>query len=193
METLIFATNNTNKIKEIGSLLDDSFIIKTLQEVGITIEIHEPHDTLEENAIEKAKVIHDLTRENCFAEDTGLAVWALNGEPGVKSARYAGDKRSSEDNIDTLLSKLSDKNDRSASFKTIICLIFNQKQILFEGICKGTIIADRRGKNGFGYDSIFIPDGAGKTFAEMSLTEKNTFSHRKKAFEKLISYLTVQD
>ena len=193
METLIFATNNANKISEIKSLLNNHFIVKTLKEAGITIEIPEPYDTLEENAIEKATVINVLTKQNCFAEDTGLEVLALNGEPGVKSARYAGDLRSSDDNIDKLLLNLRDKKERSACFKTIICLIFNQKQILFEGICKGTIIAGRRGKNGFGYDSIFIPNGAEKTFAEMSLTEKNTFSHRKKAFEKLISYLTIRD
>ena len=189
METVIFATNNTNKITEIRSLLENSFIIQTLQEAGINIEIPEPYDTLEENAVEKARVINELTKQNCFAEDTGLEVWALNGEPGVKSARYAGEMRSSDDNIEKVLLELKKKDDRSASFKTIICLILHQKQIIFEGICKGTIIASRRGKNGFGYDSIFIPDGAETTFAEMSLSEKNSFSHRKKAFEKLISYL----
>lgn len=113
----------------------------------------------------------------------------LNGEPGVKSARYAGEERSFENNINKLLLKLENKKDRTASFKTVICLIINGSQILFEGICKGTIIADRRGGNGFGYDPVFVPDGAEKTFAEMSLLEKNNFSHRKKAVEKLIEHL----
>ncbi len=189
METLVFATNNDNKIAEVKSLLFTYFDIKTQSDAGIHIDIPEPHETLEENAIEKARVIYNLTKLNCFAEDTGLAVNVLDGEPGVKSARYAGEERSFEKNIDKLLLNLIGKEDRSAFFKTVICLMRNGKQILFEGICKGTIIANRLGNNGFGYDSIFIPDGAEKTFAEMSLPEKNNFSHRKKAMEKLINHL----
>lgn len=189
MITLVFATNNINKVKEVKSLLTDNFNIKTLSEGGINIDIAEPYDTLEKNAVEKAQVIYKLTGYDCFAEDTGLEVDILNGEPGVKSARFAGDERSFENNINKLLLKLKNEKDRAASFKTVICLIINGGQILFEGICKGTIIADRRGNNGFGYDPIFIPDGAEKTFAEMSLREKNNFSHRKKAVEKLIEHL----
>lgn len=193
MNTLVFATNNINKIREVKSLLTGKFSIRTLQDAGINIDIPEPYDTLEENAAAKAQTIYNLTGKDCFAEDTGLEVDSLNGEPGVKSARYAGDDRSFENNIDKLLSRLEHNKDREASFKTVICLLTNDKQILFEGICKGTIIAGRRGGNGFGYDSVFIPEGAEKTFAEMSLVEKNHFSHRKKALEKLVAYLTSLD
>ena len=193
METLVFATNNIDKVKEVKSLLTDNFHIGTLSEAGININIPEPYDTLEENAAEKARIIYNLTGANCFAEDTGLQVDALNGELGVKSARYAGEARSFENNIDKLLLNLENKKDRTACFRTVICLIINGSQILFEGICKGTIIADRRGNNGFGYDPVFVPDGAEKTFGEMTLSEKNNFSHRKKAMEKLIEHLKGLD
>ena len=189
MKTLIFATNNLNKVIEVRSLLNESFKIVSLSEAGIHIDIPEPFNTLEENAIEKAEVIYKLNGTSCFAEDTGLEVRAINGEPGVKSARYAGDAKSFGSNIDKLLEKLKDEPDRTARFRTVICLIVNGKHNIFEGLCKGTIIAERRGSCGFGYDSVFIPDGAEKTFAEMSLQEKNIFSHRKKAIEKLILYL----
>lgn len=188
MINLIFATNNLNKVREVKSLLNEKFKIETLSDAGINIEIPEPYETLEENAIEKAVVINKMTGKNCFAEDTGLEVLALNGEPGVKSARYAGGERSSEKNIDKLLFELKDKKDRSAIFKTIVCLIINGRQFLFEGTIKGTIIAERRGDTGFGYDSVFIPEGSIKTFAEMTLPEKNTFSHRKMAIKKLVEY-----
>ena len=189
MNTLIFATNNLNKVIEVRSLLGDSFKILSLSEAGIDIDIPEPFDTLEKNAIEKSEVIYKLKGLSCFAEDTGLEVEALNGEPGVKSARYAGDKRSFEDNIDKLLDQLKGITNRKARFRTVICLTINGKHNIFEGECKGTIIAERRGGNGFGYDPVFIPEGATKTFAEMSLQEKNFFSHRKKATEKLIAWL----
>ncbi|MEP6926743.1 MAG: RdgB/HAM1 family non-canonical purine NTP pyrophosphatase [Ginsengibacter sp.] len=189
MKTLIFATNNLNKVVEVRSLLNESFKILSLSEAGIYIDIPEPFDTLEKNAIEKSEVIFKLKGISCFAEDTGLEVKELNGEPGVKSARYAGDEKSFENNIDKLLGKLKSVSDRSACFRTIICLTIKGKHNIFEGICKGTIIAQRRGNHGFGYDSVFIPDGAEKTFAEMDLKEKNTFSHRKKATQKLILFL----
>jgi XTP/dITP diphosphohydrolase len=189
MKTLIFATNNANKVVEIRSLLNEKFKILTLLEADIYVDIPEPFDTLEENAKEKADFIYKLKGENCFAEDTGLEVRALNGEPGVKSARYAGDERSFERNIEKLLNNLRYIADRSARFRTVICLTINGKHNIFEGICEGTIIAERRGNYGFGYDSVFIPEGALKTFAEMALPEKNIFSHRKKATEKLITYL----
>ena len=189
MNTLIFATNNLNKVVEVRSLLDESFKILSLSEAGIDIDIPEPFDNLEKNAIEKAKVIYELKGKSCFAEDTGLEVDALNGEPGVKSARYAGDERSFENNISKLLGKLKNIMDRNARFRTVICLTINGKHNIFEGECKGTIITEKRGSSGFGYDSVFIPDGAARTFAEMSLQEKNIYSHRKKATEKLIAYL----
>lgn len=188
-KTIIFATNNAHKVEEVRSVLPKEFKILSLQEAGINIDIPEPFLTLEENAIEKASVINRMTNSNCFAEDTGLEVSALNGEPGVKSARYAGEERSMEKNIDKLLRKLEKKQERSAQFRTVLCLIQDGKQIIFEGICKGIIIAERRGKSGFGYDPVFMPDDSGKTFAEMKLEEKNQYSHRKKAMEKLISYL----
>jgi XTP/dITP diphosphohydrolase len=189
MNTLIFATNNLNKVAEVRSLLDENFKILSLSEAGIDIDIPEPFDTLEKNAIEKAEVIYKLKEISCFAEDTGLEVDALNGEPGVKSARYSGNERSFENNISKLLGKLKDIADRNARFRTVICLTINGKHNIFEGECKGTIIAAKRGSGGFGYDSVFIPDGAARTFAEMSLHEKNIYSHRKKATEKLIAYL----
>jgi XTP/dITP diphosphohydrolase len=189
MNTLIFATNNQNKVVEVRSILNGRFKIKTLSEAGINIDIPEPFDTIEENAIEKASVIYNLTKENCFAEDTGLETEALNGEPGVKSARYAGEERSFEKNIDKLLDNLKNKENRKARFKTIICLILDGKEIIFDGICNGTIIAERKGNSGFGYDPVFIPDGADKTFAQMTMEEKNIFSHRNKAMKKLTQYL----
>ncbi len=189
MKTLIFATNNKNKVIEVKSILKENFKIASLAEAGINIDVPEPFDTLEENANEKARVINELTKENCFSEDTGLEVNALNGEPGVKSARYAGDGRDFENNIDKLLSNLINIENRKAQFRTVICLILDGKQNIFEGTCKGSIIAERRGHSGFGYDPVFMPDGSDKTFAEMTLDEKNIFSHRKKAMEKLTFFL----
>lgn len=191
MKTLIFATNNNNKVAEVRSILEGKFKIVSLAEAGINIDIPEPFDTIEENASEKARVIYNLTNENCFSEDTGLEVEVLNGEPGVKSARYAGEGRDFENNIDKLLSNLKNKENRSAQFKTVICIILNGEQNIFDGICKGTIIAERRGHSGFGYDPVFIPEGADKTFAEMTMDEKNIFSHRKKAIEKLTGFLNL--
>ncbi|MGG9960713.1 RdgB/HAM1 family non-canonical purine NTP pyrophosphatase [Ferruginibacter sp. SUN106] len=189
MDTLIFATNNQNKVDEIRLVLGNRFNIITLKEAGIDIDIPEPHDTLEANATEKSGVIHRLTQKNCFSEDTGLEAEALNGEPGVKSARYAGEGRSFENNIEKLLQNLAGKSNRNARFKTIISLILNDKEYFFEGICPGVIIAEKRGRNGFGYDPVFIPDGSSKTFAEMTMEEKSVFSHRKKAMEKLVGFL----
>src|SRR5688572_2821771 len=169
---LIFATNNRNKIEEIRHAIGDSFQLLTLQEAGIDIDIPEPHDTLEANATEKSQTIYQMTHTSCFSEDTGLEVAALGGEPGVKSARYAGDDKSHEKNIDKLLAELAGQNDTSARFRTIISLILDGRETLFEGICKGRIIRERRGSHGFGYDPVFIPDGSDKTFAEMDLADK---------------------
>ena len=186
---LIFATNNQHKVDEIRSLLTGGLDIITLKEAGIDIDIPEPYDTLEENASGKSKTIYDMKGVNCFSEDTGLEVAALNGEPGVKSARYAGESRSFDANIDKLLVNLGDKTDWSARFRTVISLIIDGKETLFEGICAGKIIAERRGSQGFGYDPVFIPTGSDKTFAEMTMQEKAQYSHRARATEKLVAFL----
>jgi XTP/dITP diphosphohydrolase len=186
---LIFATNNNNKAEEIRSVTGNKFEIITLKEAGINIDIPEPHDTLEENATEKSTAIYRLTGINCFSEDTGLEVESLDGEPGVKSARYAGNGRSFDKNIEKLLKKLDKNLNRKARFRTIISLIINGKETLFEGIAEGQIIITKTGSFGFGYDPVFIPDGSTKTFAEMSMEEKNQYSHRRKATEKLVKFL----
>ncbi|WP_438945322.1 RdgB/HAM1 family non-canonical purine NTP pyrophosphatase [Sediminibacterium sp.] len=185
---IIFATNNANKVKEIKAVTGNLLTILSLEESGIFIDIPEPHDTLEANASEKSKVIHQLTGKNCFSEDTGLEVVALNGAPGVKSARYAGDTRDFQANIDLLLNNLLSHTNKSAQFRTVISLIWNNQEYLFEGICKGQITHQSKGLSGFGYDPVFIPDGADKTFAEMSMEEKNQYSHRKKAMQQLIDF-----
>lgn len=186
---LIIATNNQNKIAEIRNALTAGLEIVTLKEAGIEIEIAEPFDTLEENAREKATVIFSITKQNCFSEDTGLEVTALNGAPGVKSARYAGDEANNKKNIALLLQNMEGKEERSAQFKTVICLLLNNEEYLFTGICKGKIISIERGNMGFGYDAVFTPDGADKTFAEMNMEEKNKYSHRKKVLVQLITFL----
>ena len=199
---LIFATNNPHKVEEIRSVIgkNPSIEIISLREAGIDIDIPEPHGTIEENASEKSKRIYELIQPRrmaphayevgCFSEDTGLEVEALNGEPGVKSARYAGNEKSFDRNIEKLLHKLEGKENRRARFRTAISLIIEGKENLFEGVCIGTIIEKRRGGGGFGYDSVFVPEGSMHTFAEMSLAEKNRFSHRKKATDKLVAYLS---
>lgn len=187
--TIIFATNNQHKVEEMHSIIGDRFNIITLKEAGIDIDIPEPHDTIEANASEKSQTIHRLTKQNCFADDTGLEVEALHGEPGVKSARYAGVDRDFDANVEKLLNNLREIKDRNARFKTVISLMWNSKEYLFEGIIQGTIIYERKGKNGFGYDPVFVPEGSNKTFAEMELAEKNIFSHRRKAMDKLTAFL----
>ena len=193
---LIFATNNQHKVDEIRSVIRNSFIeLITLKEAGIDIDIPEPFDTLEENASNKSRTIYEMKMTDpavmgCFSEDTGLEVEALNGEPGVKSARYAGEEKSFDKNIEKLLNKLKGVTNRKAKFRTVISLIIDSKEHLFEGICEGTIGYNKKGEGGFGYDPIFVPDGSGHTFAEMKVEEKNFFSHRKKATDKLIAYLS---
>src|SRR5215831_821898 len=188
---LIFATNNQHKVDEIRSAIGTDSVINiiTLKEAGIDIDIPEPFDTLEENASNKSRAIYELTKTNCFSEDTGLEVDALTGEPGVKSARYAGNERSFEKNIDTLLKNLEGKLNRKAKFRTVISLIIEGNENLFEGVCEGTIIHNKKGEKGFGYDPVFVPDGSMHTFAEMNMEEKNKFSHRKQATDKLIAFL----
>jgi XTP/dITP diphosphohydrolase len=188
---IIFATNNKNKVEEIKHLSHQKFQIFTLQEVGIDIDIPEPHDTLEANATEKSSTIYKLTNEAVFSEDTGLEVHALGGAPGVKSARYAGEGRNMQDNIDKLLQELKDKPSRTAQFRTVVSLIIDGKEYQFEGICKGHITHEMDGSNGFGYDPVFIPEGSNATFANMDIAEKNKFSHRKKAVQQLIDFLNA--
>jgi XTP/dITP diphosphohydrolase len=165
------------------------FNIITLKEAGIDIDIPEPHDTIAANAIEKAMVIYQLSRTNVFSEDTGLEVDALNGAPGVKSARYAGDEKNFQANIDKLLHNLISKENRKARFRTVICLVLEGTQHLFEGICEGKIIDVPSGTKGFGYDPVFVPEGSDKTFAEMEMEEKNIYSHRRKATDQLTDFL----
>lgn len=189
MVELIFATNNHHKAEEINLLLGADFKIMTLQQSGIEIDIPEPYDSLEENAAEKSRVIFNLTKKPCFAEDTGLEVFALQGRPGVKSARYAGESRCSVANITKVLEELENKKNRKAQFRTVISLLSENQHHLFEGICEGTIIASLRGEHGFGYDPIFVPDGSDKTFGEMNITDKSMFSHRAKAVAKMVEFL----
>lgn len=190
--TLIFATNNANKVAEIQAAFEGKLSVQSLKQAGISVEIEEPFDTLEDNALEKCRVIHQMTGSACFGEDTGLFVPALEGAPGVRSARYAGEQRRDTDNINLLLQNLAGKTDRSAYFKTIIALVWKGREHLFEGICPGKMIEQSKGENGFGYDPVFIPEGSTNTFAQMTMEEKSRFSHRKKAMQKLVDFLETE-
>jgi XTP/dITP diphosphohydrolase len=196
---IIFATNNDHKVAEIQAAIGNSLEVISLRAAGIDIEIPEPHDTLEANATEKSSTIHRLTGANCFSEDTGLEVAALNGEPGVNSARYAGEHRSFEDNIEKLLNKLNaiaattgqpfPSTHRQARFRTVISLIWEGTEHQFEGVCNGHILPAATGTGGFGYDPIFVPEGDNRSFSQMSLEEKNHYSHRRKAADQLVAFL----
>ena len=186
---LVFASNNKNKIAEIQQLIGDKFEIVSLEEIGCTEDIPETAETIEGNAILKAQYVYDKYGLSCFADDTGLEIDALQGEPGVYSARYAGEQKNADDNMALVLQKLENKTNRSAQFKTIIALNFGSEHFLFEGIVKGTITPVKRGNEGFGYDPIFQPEGFDVTFAEMSMQQKATISHRGKAVEKLVNFL----
>ena len=189
--TLVFATNNFNKAQEVNHILGNTFKVLSLKEAGIEIDIDEPHDTLEANAREKSMTIYTIKNIDCFSEDTGLEVEALNGAPGVKSARYAGEPSNTRANIEKLLHQLKNKQNRKAQFRTVISLLQNGVEKQFEGICKGEITLEPSGENGFGYDPVFIPEGSTKTFAEMNIEEKNEYSHRRKAVEQLVAYLKI--
>jgi XTP/dITP diphosphohydrolase len=189
---LIFATNNQHKVEEIQAAIGSQLEVVSLKQAGIDIDIPEPHDTLEANASEKSRTIHQLTGQHCFSEDTGLEVEALNGEPGVKSARYAGEDKAFDKNVEKLLSKLGNQENRKARFRTVISLIWEGREWLFEGICEGTITHEPAGTGGFGYDPVFIPTGGNRTFAQMTMAEKNELSHRKKAADKLVLFLQEQ-
>lgn len=186
---IVFATNNPNKIKEVQSLLPSNIKLISLKDIGCLEEIPETQNTIKGNAIQKADYIQQHYGLDCFADDTGLEVFALDGAPGVYSARYAGPQRNSEDNMNLLLSKLALKDNRSAQFKTVIAMHFQGKLVTFEGICEGEITKTTRGTDGFGYDPIFLPTNQINTFAELSLAEKNRIGHRGKAVLKLVDYL----
>lgn len=187
---LVFATNNKHKIREISDLLDDNFKILGLSDVNITEDIPEDAETLAENALFKAKYVHDRTGMNVFSDDTGLEVDALGGAPGVYSARYSGEGRSFDDNITKLLGEMGGAENRLARFRTVIALILDGSEYLFEGTVEGEITRERRGTGGFGYDPVFLAEGYDLTFAEIPLAEKNKISHRARAMRKLLEFLT---
>ena len=192
MKKLVFASNNPNKVKEVAAQLGSQFEIVSLKQAGIEEDIPETQQNLEGNARQKAHFIKDKYGFDCFADDTGLEVKALDGEPGVLSARYAGGDRDSEANMDKVLEGLKGRSDRSAQFRTAICLILNGEEHLFEGVAVGSIREKRSGSEGFGYDPIFEPKGYDITFAEMDIAQKNEISHRGKAVAKLVEFLTNQ-
>jgi len=188
MLNLIFATNNKNKVREIQKMLD-GYEIGSLESINSFEEIPETSPTLEGNALQKARFIHEKYGVDCFADDTGLEIEALNGEPGVYSARYAGPEKDSNNNMDLVLQNLKGNKNRSARFRTVIALILNGKEHIFEGEAKGEIINEKSGAEGFGYDPIFKPNGSQITFSEMTMEEKNKISHRGKATKKMVDYL----
>lgn len=190
MKKLVFATNNAHKLEEIRAILGDKVEILSLNDINCHADIPETADTLQGNAALKAQYIYENYGLDCFADDTGLEVEALNGAPGIYSARYAdGEGHDSEANMKKLLSEMQDKENRKARFRTVICLIEDGKEHFFEGIVNGSIIRERKGGDGFGYDPIFMPDGYSETFAEMGNDEKNKISHRARAVQKLCEYL----
>jgi XTP/dITP diphosphohydrolase len=186
---LVFATNNLNKLKEVQQMLPSSIELLSLKDINCFDEVEETEKTLEGNAKLKADYITQKFGFNCFADDTGLEVDSLNGKPGVYSARFAGEPANAENNMQKLLSDLEDKSNRKAQFRTSICLNLDEKQFLFNGICKGKILTKKHGEKGFGYDPIFQPDGYSSSFAEMSSIEKNKISHRGLAIQELLNFL----
>jgi len=186
---LVFATQNKNKVKEIQALMPKGIELLSLEEIGCSEDIPETSPTIEGNAIQKADYVKEKYGYDCFADDTGLEVAALNGAPGVYSARYAGEEKSSDANIEKLLKELQNKEDRSARFKTVIALHFEGQLHTFTGICSGNVIFERKGLQGFGYDPVFQPEGKEVTFAEIELSEKSKISHRARATQQLIDFL----
>jgi XTP/dITP diphosphohydrolase len=186
---LCFATNNLHKIEEVSEMLGNTFHLLSLKDIGCEVELPENQDTLEGNSLEKAQYVWQQYKVSCFADDTGLEVEALQGEPGVYSARYAGPQRSSEDNINLLLQNLQGKANRNARFRTSVTLILDGVIHQFEGIVQGSIIESRRGERGFGYDPVFMPEGFTRTFAQMSIHEKNSIDHRGKAVQAMVDFL----
>jgi len=192
-QPLIFATGNFNKVKEVRQMLDESMEIISMREIGVTEEIPETSDTIQGNALQKARYLADKYKVNCFSEDTGLEVDVLDGAPGVYTARYGGESRDADDNMDRLLMELMGKMNRAAQFRTVIALILDGKEYTFEGICRGSILRSRRGNGGFGYDPVFQPLGYGESFAELSPTIKNSISHRGLAMRQLIAFLQKEN
>lgn len=186
---IVFATNNKNKLKEIQNILNDDITLISLEQLGCTEDIPEEQDTLDGNASQKAWYVYNKYGKNCFADDTGLEVEILNNEPGVYSARYAGEQKDSEDNMQKLLSNLKNKENRNAQFRTSISLIIDGKETLFEGRVKGSILKEKQGDEGFGYDPIFQPNGYDISFAQMDMKEKNKISHRGRATARLVDFL----
>jgi len=186
---LVFATNNRHKVDEVKQKLNGLFSIRTLDEIGCREDIPETADTLEGNALQKARYLYEKYGCDCFADDTGLEVEALHGEPGVYSARYAGEEKNPEANMKKLLEKLLNEINRNARFRTVIALILDGKEYLFEGDVKGVILKKKQGNEGFGYDPIFLPNGYNKSFAQLSMNEKNAISHRGKAVDQLLAFL----
>lgn len=186
---LVFATNNLNKLKEIQGLIPDSLELLSLDDITCKEDIPETSPTIEGNALQKARYVKEKFGYDCFADDTGLEVEALDGAPGVHSARYAGEAKNNEANIDKLLQELKEQPNRRARFKTVIALILNGQEYSFEGICQGQILKKRVGEKGFGYDPVFQPEGYSKTFAEMDLAEKSSISHRGRATQELVEFL----
>jgi XTP/dITP diphosphohydrolase len=188
---LIFASHNAHKATEIQSILPSWIEIRTLSDIQYLEEIPENEATIEGNSQFKARFVHEKFEQNCFADDTGLEIFALDGRPGVHSARYAGEQRDSNANMDKVLTELEMLSDRSAQFKTVITSFWQGKEYQFEGIIRGHIAISKTGNEGFGYDPIFIPEGESRSFAEMTLVEKNQFSHRARAIEKLVSFFNT--
>ena len=190
---LVFATNNKHKLEELQAILGDQFTLLSLTDIECFDEIPEEQPTLEGNASQKAYYIYDKFGMNCFADDTGLEIKALNGEPGVYSARYAGEDKNSEANMKKVLERLTKINEREARFRTVISLVIDGEEKQFEGIVNGEILTEKRGDSGFGYDPIFKPEGFDQSFAEMGLEDKNKISHRGRAVQKLVDYLKKLD
>ena len=189
MHKIVFATNNNHKLTEVKQILSERFNVIGLKDLGFVGDIPETGKTLDENALIKSKFVYNKYKMDCFSDDTGLEIEALSGRPGVYSARYAGKEGNAEKNIAKVLSELNNEQNRKACFRTIISLILNGKEYVFEGIVKGKIITDKKGRDGFGYDPIFQPDGYDITFAEMEADQKNSISHRGRAVRKLADFL----
>ncbi len=186
---IVFATNNENKLREIRNILGTSFTLLSLSDLNINDDVPENEPDLEGNAMLKARHIHKMLNMNVFADDTGLEIEALDGLPGVNSARFAGEDKNSDSNIDKVLEMMGDTANRRARFRSVIALILDGREYFFDGIVNGRIITEKRGREGFGYDPVFVPEGSDRTFAEMPLNEKNKISHRARAFEKLRIFL----
>jgi XTP/dITP diphosphohydrolase len=192
MSDILFATNNKHKLREIQEILGGEYRVLSLKDINLDVEIPETQETIEGNAVQKARFIHDLTGMNCFADDTGLEIDSLDGRPGVYSARYAGEGCSFDDNIDKILKELSGAENRNACFRCAICLIKEDKEYVFEGRIDGRIMEERQGSDGFGYDPVFMPNGQKQTFAEMPAYLKNGISHRGRAVLKMVRFLKQQ-